>query len=67
METLNLPAARTLRLACNNGRIVGQKRQLKLKHVWAMRVRLELAENHRDLGPFHVAIDGKLRDCDLVK
>jgi len=49
METPNLPAIRALRPAWNKGRIVGQKRPLKPKHIWAIRVRLELAENHRDL------------------
>ncbi|SEQ84578.1 Transposase DDE domain-containing protein [Loktanella sp. DSM 29012] len=44
MQTPNLPAMRALRPAWNNGRIVGQKRPLKLKHVWAIRVRLELAD-----------------------
>ena len=37
------------------------------KHVWAIRVRLELAENHRDLALFNMAIDSKLRGCDLVR
>ena len=37
------------------------------KHVWAIRVRLEIAENHRDLALFNLAIDSKLRGCDLVK
>ncbi len=45
MQTPNLPAIRALRPAWNKGRIVGQKRLLKPKHVWAIRVRLELAEN----------------------
>lgn len=67
METPNLPAIRALRRAWNKGRIVGQKRPLKPKHVWAIRVRLELAENHRDLALFNMAIDSKLRGCDLVK
>ena len=48
METPNLPAIRVLRPAWNKGRIVGQKRPLKHKHVWAIRVRLELAENYRN-------------------
>ncbi len=60
-------AIRALRPAWNKGRIVGQKRPLKPKHVWAIRVRLELAENHRDLALFNLAIDSKLRGCDLVK
>jgi site-specific recombinase XerC len=37
------------------------------KHVWAIRVLLEIAENHRDLALFNLAIDSKLRGCDLVK
>lgn len=54
-------------LAWNKGRIVGQKRPLKPKHVWAIRVRVELVENHRALAFFNMAIDSKLRGCDLVK
>lgn len=65
--TPNLSAIRALRPAWNKGRIVGQKRPLKPKHVWAIRVRLELAQNHRDLALFNMAIDSKLRGCDLVK
>ncbi len=67
MQTPNLPAIRALRPAWNKGRIVGQKLPLKPKHVWAIRVRLELAENHRDLALFNLAIDSKLRGCDLVR
>ena len=66
MQTPNLPAIRALRPAWNKGQIVGQKRPLKPKHVWTIRVRLELAENHRDLALFNLAIDSKLRGCDLV-
>jgi hypothetical protein len=53
------------RPAWNKGRLVGQKRPLRPKHVWAIRVRLELAENHRDLALFEIAIDSQLRRCDL--
>ncbi len=67
MQTSNLPAIRALRPAWNKGRIVGQKRPLKPKHVWAIHVRLELAENHRALALFNMAIDSKLRRCDLVR
>ena len=67
MQTPNLPAVRALRPAWNKGRIVGQKRPLMPKHVWAIRVRLEIAENLRDLALFNLAIDSKLRGCDLVK
>ena len=67
MQTQNLPAIRLSQLAWNKGRIVGQKRPLLPKHVWAIRVRLEIAEKHRDLALFNLAIDSKLRGCDLVK
>ncbi|CAM3368600.1 hypothetical protein SAMN04488021_16414 [Paracoccus aminovorans] len=44
----------------------GQKRPLLPKHVWSIRVRLEMADNRRDLALFNMAIDSKLRGCDLV-
>ena len=55
------------RRAWNRGRIIGQKRPLQPKHVWAIRVRLELAECTRDLALFNMAVDSKLRGCDLVR
>ncbi len=55
------------RPAWNKGCIVGQKRPLLPKHVWAIRVRLEIANQVRDLALFNLAIDSKLRGCDLVK
>lgn len=66
MTIANLPAIRARRPAWNKGRVVGQKRPLLPKHVWAIRVRLEIAENHRDLALFNLAIDSKLRGCALV-
>ncbi len=50
----------------NKGRLVGQKRPLKPKDVWAIRVRLEIAGSKRNLALFNLAIDSKLRACDLV-
>jgi hypothetical protein len=67
MQTQNLPAVCALRPARNKGRIVGQKRPLKLKHVWAIRLPLELAQNQRDLALFNMAIASKPRGCDLVR
>lgn len=67
MQTPNLPAIRALRPAWNKGRIIGQKRPLKPQHVWAISVRLEIAENHRDLALVNMATDRKLRGCDLVR
>ena len=66
MSTDFLPALRPQRVAWNKGRIVGQKRPLQPKHVWSIRVRLEMADNSRDLALFNLAIDSKLRGCDLV-
>jgi hypothetical protein len=51
----------------NKGKLVGQKAPLKLKEVWAIRVRLQLADRRRELALFNLAIDSKLRACDLVK
>jgi integrase len=50
----------------NKGRICGQKRPLKLQEIWAIRIRLQLARDSRDLALFNLAIDSKLRACDLV-
>jgi integrase len=52
---------------CNKGKLVGQKAPLKLKEIWAIRVRLQLADRSRELALFNLAIDSKLRSCDLVK
>ena len=50
----------------NKDKIVGQKPPLQPKHVWAVRTRLQLANRRRDLALFNLAIDSKLRCCDLV-
>jgi len=67
ITTPNLPAIILSPRAWNRGRIIGQKRPLQPKHVWAIRVRLELAESARELALFNLAIDSKLRGCDLVR
>jgi integrase len=51
----------------NKGKLLGQKPPLKLHEIWSIRVRLELAKKIRDLAMFNLAIDSKLRGCDLVK
>jgi integrase len=51
----------------NKARLIGQKRPLKPKDVWAIRVRLQLQDRKRDLALFNLAIDSKLRGCDLVR
>jgi integrase len=51
----------------NKGQLVGQKRPLKLQEIWGIRIRLQLGENLRDLALFNLAIDSKLRGCDLLQ
>ncbi len=51
----------------NKGKLVGQKPPLKLQEVWAIRIRLQLTNRTRDLALFNLALDSKLRACDLVK
>jgi integrase len=50
----------------NKGKLVGQKAPLKLGDIYAIRVRLQVAGRTRDLALFNLAIDSKLRACDLV-
>ena len=47
-------------------RLVGQKPPLKPKEVWSIRIRLQIGGRQRDLALFNLAIDSKLRSCDLV-
>ena len=51
----------------NKGRLIGQKRPLKPRDVWTIRVRLQLEGRKRHLALFNLAIDSKLRGCDLVR
>lgn len=53
-------------LPWNKGKLIGQKSPLKLKEIWGIRIRLQLACRTRDLALFNLAIDSKLRGCDLV-
>jgi integrase len=55
------------RPALNAGHILGAKRPLKPKQVWAIRFWLELERKLRDRALFDLAIDSKLRGCDLLK
>ena len=50
----------------NKGKLLGQKPPLKLKEIWAIRIRLQLDHRPRELALFNLAIDSKLRGCDLV-
>ena len=50
----------------NKGRVTGQKPPLRPREVWAIGVRLQISNRVRDLAMFNLAIDSKLRGCDLV-
>ena len=65
METVALTAA--TREPWNKGKLVGQKTPFKLKEIWAIRVRLQMATRCRELALFNLAIDSKLRACDLMQ
>jgi len=54
------------REAWNKGKLVGQKPPLKPKDIWAIRIHLQRSHAVRDLALFNLAIDSKLRGCDLV-
>ena len=51
----------------NKGKLVGQKTPLKLREIWAIRVRLQVFSRKRELALFDLGIDSKLRACDLLK
>jgi integrase len=61
--TVNIRA----RVPWNKGRVTGKKPPLKLKEIWAIRIRLQPSAHARDLAMFNLAIDSKLRACDLTK
>lgn len=56
----------TKRVPWNKGKIVGAKPPLRPKHVWSIRTKLQVEGRIRDLALFNVAIDSKLRGCDVV-
>ena len=51
----------------NKGKVIGARPPLRPKHVWGVRTRLQLSDRVRDLALFNLAIDSKLRGCDVVK
>ena len=51
----------------NKGKLIGAKPPLRPKHVWSIRTKLQIAGRTRDLAMFNLAIDSKLRGCDVVR
>lgn len=62
----NLPTSDRNRVPWNRGKLIGQKPPLKRNEIWAIRTRLQIAGQTRNLALFNLAIDSKLRACDLV-
>jgi integrase len=54
------------RIAWNKGKLIGAKPPLRPKHVWSIRTKLQMQRRKRDLAMFNLAIDSKLRGCDVV-
>jgi hypothetical protein len=54
------------RVPWNKGKLTGAKPPLRPKHVWAIRTKLQIDQQMRDLALFALAIDSKLRGCDVV-
>ncbi len=67
MQTTNEPTiGPNQRRPWNKGKFIGPKPPLQPRHVWAIRTRLQLDGRIRDLALFNLAIDSKLRGCDIV-
>ena len=60
----DLPASK--RIPWNKGKLTGAEPPLRQKHVWAIRTKLQIENRVRDLALFNIAIDSKLRGCDVV-
>ena len=60
-------SSKSAQVPWNKGKLVGQKPPLKLPEIWAIRIHLQIDARHRDLAMFNLAIDSKLRACDLLK
>ena len=65
-DTNTVPKADGRAVPWNKGKLLGQKPPLKLKEIWAIRIRLQMDHRTRELALFNLAIDSKLRGCDLV-
>jgi len=62
----NATSITTKRTAWNKGKLTGAKPPLRPKHVWSIRTKLHVEGRTRDLAMFNLAIDSKLRGCDVV-
>ena len=65
-ENKNSVSLNTKRSPWNKGKLIGPRPPLRQKHVWAIRTRLQIEQQLRDPALFNLAIDSKLRGCDVV-
>ena len=65
-DNANLISATPKRVPWNKGKLIGPRPPLRQKHVWAIRTWLQIEHQTRDLALFNLAIDSKLRGCDVV-
>jgi hypothetical protein len=65
MDTID--SAIAIRVPWNKGKLVGQKAPFKLREIWTIRIRLQMASRCRELALFNLAVDSKLRACDLAQ
>ncbi len=65
-DTTTRQTCRPAHVPWNKGRLIGQRPPLKVRAVWAVRSRLQQRRSGRDLAMFNLAVDSKLRGCDLV-
>ena len=66
LDQVNATPTPLKRVPWNKGRLTGAKPPLLPKHVWAIRTKLQIQGRARDLAMFNLAIDSKLRGCDVV-
>jgi integrase len=65
-DQVNATPAPLKRVPWNKGKVTGAKPPLRPKHVWSIRTKLQIEGRARDLAMFKLAIDSKLRGCDVV-
>ena len=66
LDQVNATPTPHKRLPWNKGKLTGAKPPLRPKHVWSIRTKLQIQGRVRDLAMFNLAIDSKLRGCDVV-
>ena len=66
LDQVNAAPTPHKRMPWNKGKLTGAKPPLRPKHVWSIRTKLQIEGRVRDLAMFNLAIDSKLRGCDVV-